>query len=430
MKKVLCNSEGVSEVAAEILIIFLIILLAGVAYVVFSGWFPLLQKTSLVAASAGVAYVPIDTTTAFPVFYVLPQAGEQFYLTGQSNIPDGAPSASFLLIAPDGSSSRTSLADVSGSGNLYGKPLYLYQDIRGGGFWVTDNMQTTNKNKYLIPLKGGNWMVKMIDDTANVVLMESTVSITGNGSLSNPLSPSTIWTNSTGQLSLTNSSGYAIPFTNNGTIPFIGPNGLPAFQFNGTGAYIQGADNPGLEFTGDMSLSLWLDPADASGPLSGSGSNWHTVVGKGLLTGGSNEIDNYQLVQMGNQMYFEWNDVGTGLHYNIVTNSIPNMQNNWNYITVTIPNGGLPSIYVNGVSQFYNVYQSNTPGVNYIGSSSSPPAGYGVQLQNVGNNILIGKQNGPPGDEFYYTGSMSQVSFYNTVLTPSQIIANNNTYQT
>lgn len=30
-----------------------------------------------------------------------------------------------------------------------------------------------------------------------------------------------------------------------------------------------------------------------------------------------------------------------GSHYNIVTNQIPNMQNNWNYVTVSVTNGGL-----------------------------------------------------------------------------------------
>jgi TRAP-type C4-dicarboxylate transport system permease small subunit len=98
MKKVPCNSQAVSEITAEFMIIFLIILLASVAYIVFSGSIPFLQKTTLVAASAGVAYIPIDATTTLPAFNVLPQAGEQFFLTGQQNIPAGAPSVSFLLV--------------------------------------------------------------------------------------------------------------------------------------------------------------------------------------------------------------------------------------------------------------------------------------------------------------------------------------------
>ena len=426
MRQKRSDSRGISEIEAVILMVILVVALAAIIFALVSGSLaPYLQKTSLVAASAGVAYVPIDTTTAMAVFDVLPQAGDPFYLSGQQNIPGGSPSISFVLVGPDGTFAKTSGTDISSNGNLYGKSMYIYRDQRGGGYWVTDTMQTNEKTKYMLSLKGGAWTLKMVDDTANVILNEMTVSIAGNGSfVVNPLAPHTIWTNTTA-LSLTNSSGYSIPFTNNGVIPFTGPNGMRAFQYNGTGAYIQGQDNPDLQFTGDMSLSLWLRPADASGPLSGSGSNWHTIVGKGQLTGGSNEVDNYQLVQMGNQMYFEWNDVGTGLHYNIVTNSIPNMQNNWNYVTMEVTNGGAPAIYVNGVAQPYTVYQSNTPGVN---PSSLPPGG--VHLQNVGNDILIGKQNGPPGSEFYYTGDMSEVSWYNRVLTPSEINANNSTYTT
>jgi hypothetical protein len=164
----------------------------------------------------------------------------------------GVPSVSFLLVSPDGSNAKTSLADVSGTGGLYGKSLYLYRDMRGGGYWVTNSMQTYNKPKYMLPLRGGDWTIKMIDDTANVPLTEMTIFIPGNGSVANPLAPKTIWTNET-NLTLTNSSGYQIPFTNNGVISFIGPNGLQAFQFNGTGAYIQGANNPDLSYIQETS---------------------------------------------------------------------------------------------------------------------------------------------------------------------------------
>jgi hypothetical protein len=76
MKKMPDNSLAVSEIIAEFMIVFLIILLASVAYIIFFGSIPFLQKTSLVAASAGVAYVPIDATTAMPVFDVVPEARE------------------------------------------------------------------------------------------------------------------------------------------------------------------------------------------------------------------------------------------------------------------------------------------------------------------------------------------------------------------
>jgi len=398
------------------MIIFLIILLASVAYIIFFGSIPFLQKTSLVAASAGVAYIPIDAKTTIPVFDVLPQAGEEFFLTGQQNIPGGAPSVSFLLVGPDGSNMKTSLADYSGGEAIYGKSMYVYRDMRGGGYWVTDSMQTNYKPKYLLPLKGGTWTIKMIDDTANVPLVEMIASITGNGSAPNPLAPKTIWTNET-NLTLTNSSGYPIPFTNYGVTPFVGPNGLQMFKYNGTGAYILGADNPDLTFTGDISISLWMQPTSAAA------SNYATaIVGKGMA-GDAN--DNYDLFITNGKLYMEWSDRTTGQMYHIETQnpiswgSPPSL----NYVTFTV-SSGVPSIYFAGVQKPINYYLGDNPGAGQI--VGLPPV---VNLKPDNNPITIGKQN-YPGAEFYYAGNMSEVSFYDRALTPAEIIANNNNYQT
>jgi hypothetical protein len=413
MKKVPCNSQAVSEITAEFMIIFLIILLASVAYIVFSGSIPFLQKTTLVAASAGVAYIPIDATTTLPAFNVLPQAGEQFFLTGQQNIPAGAPSVSFLLVSPDGLNARTSLADVSGGRDLYGRSLFLYRDMRGGGFWVTDSMQTYSKPRYMLPLKSGEWMIKMIDDTGNVPLAEMLVLVIGNGSATNPLAPKTIWTNETNP-TLTNSSGYQIPFTNNGVIPFNGPNGLQAFQFNGSGAYIQGADNPDLSFTGDLSLSFWLQPTP-------SGVNsYHQLIGKGS-PGDTN--DNYDMFIINQRLYLEWTDRNTNQMYHIMTNNAMPWGSppSWNYVTMTI-NAGTPAIYFAGNPVPLGFYQGDNPGIN-------PIAPVPINLKNNNNPITIGKQN-YPGAEFYYAGNMSEVSFYNRALTPSEIANNKINYQT
>ncbi|MCX6681638.1 MAG: LamG domain-containing protein [Methanoregula sp.] len=395
------------------MIIFLIILLASVAYIIFGGSIPFLQKTSLVAASAGVAYIPIDAKTTIPVFDVLPRAGKEFFLTGQQNIPGGAPSVSFLLVGPDGSNMKTSLADVSGTGNLYGKSLYLYRDMRGGGYWVTDSMQTNYKPNYLLPLRGGDWIIKMIDDTANVPLNEMTVFITGNGSIANPLAPKTIWTNTT-NITLTNSSGYQIPFTNNGVIPFTGPNGLKAFQFNGSGAYIQGANNPDLSYTGDLSLSLWLQPTPAG--VNG----YHQLVGKGAQ---SDTNENYDMFIINQRLYLELTDRNTNQVYHIMTNTAMTWGSppSWNYVTMTI-NSGSPTVYFAGNPVPVGFYQSNVPGNNPIASVS-------MNLKDNNNPITIGKQN-YPGAEFFYAGNISEVSFYNRALSPSEITANKNNYQT
>jgi len=414
MKRKPDNSLAISEIIAEFMIIFLIILLASVAYIIFSGSIPFLQKTSLVAASAGVAYVPIDTTTSMAVFDVLPQAGEEFFLTGQQNIPGGAPSVSFLLVGPDGSNMKTSLADYSGGEAIYGKSIYIYRD-RWGVYWVTDTMQTKKQDIY--SLKCGTWTLKMVDDTANVILNEMMVSIAGDGSfVVNPLAPTTIWTNST-NLSLTNSSGYPIPFTNYGVTPFVGPNGLQMFKYNGTGAYILGADNPDLTFTGDMSISLWMQPT------SGAVSNFATsIVGKGT-TGDAN--DNYDMFITSGKLYMEWSDKNTGQMYHIETQtpiswgSPPSL----NYVTFTVASG-VPSIYFAGVQKPINYYLGDNPGAGQI--VGPPPV---VNLKPDNNPITIGKQN-YPGAEFFYAGNMSEVSFYNRALSSSEITANKNNYQT
>jgi hypothetical protein len=345
-----------------------------------------------------------------PVFSVLPSAGDRFYLTGQQNIPGGAPSVSFVLIGPDGTFAKTSLADYSGADAMYGKTMYIFRD-RWAVYWVTDTMQT--KKQDIFSLKSGTWTLKMVDDTANVILNEFTVSIAGNGSfVANPLAPKTIWTNST-DLSLTNSSGYSIPFTNNGVVPFTGPNGLRMFRYNGTGAYIQGEDNPDLDYTGDLSLSLWLQPTTTIG--------YHQIVGKGQ-SGDTNE--NYDMFLIDKKLYFEWTDPVTNTPWHIMTNndmtwgSPPSL----NYVTMTI-NSGTPIIYFGGVVQPVTSYHSNNPGNN------PQPLSNGINLSSNNNPITIGRQN-YPGAYFYYAGNMSEVSFYNRALTPAEIAANKNNYQT
>ena len=376
------DARGISEIESVILMVILVVSLAAIIFALVSGSLtPYLQKTSLVAASAGVAYVPIDTTTAMAVFDVLPRAGEPFALSGQQNIPGGSPSVSFVLVGPDGTFAKTSGTDISGSGNLYGKSMYIYRDQRGGGYWVTDTMQTNEKTKYMLSLKGGAWTIRMIDDTANVILNEFTVAIAGNGSfIANPLAPTTIWTNTT-DLSLTNSSGYSIPFTNNGVVPITGPNGLKAFQYNGTGAYIQGADNPDLGFTGDLSLSLWAQPTAAG--VNG----YHQIVGKGA-PGDTNE--NYDMFIINQKVYFEWTDRNPPNNvYHIMTdNTMPwGTPPSWNYVTMTI-NAGAPTIYFAGNPVPVSFYQSNIPGNN-------PVAAVPINLKDNNNPITIGKQNYP-----------------------------------
>jgi hypothetical protein len=189
------------------------------------------------------------------------------------------------------------------------------------------------------------------------------------------------------------------------------------FTYNGTGAYILGADNPDLTFTGDMSISLWMQPT------SGAASSFATsIVGKST-TGDAN--DNYDIFITSGKLYMEWSDKNTGQMYHIETQapiswgSPPSL----NYVTFTVASG-VPSIYFAGTQMPINYYLGDNPGAGQI--VGPPPV---VNLKPDNNPITIGKQN-YPGQEYYYAGNMSEVSFYNRALTPAEIAANKNNYQT
>ena len=416
------NSKGISEVMSAVLIIILVVVLAMVVYGLFTGALSgYMKKTSLVAATGGTLTIPLGSSQSTQVLSAMPTAGEKYYLLGQSNIPSGYPVASFVLKDPQGNTRQALVANYSTTANKFGTPLYLYQD-ENYNIWVTDSAQRVAASANIIrPFSYGVYTITMVDNIASVPLTAMDVTIGSGSSLYNPGSSTGGWGNGTGGMSMVNSSGYQIPFSNFGVTPLSGPGGTSAYYFNGS-SYVTGQDNAGLQFTGDMSLSLWLKPTTAGAPLDGSGSNWGTIVGKGSIDGSGNENDNYQLVQMGNQIYFEWGDTATGTHYNIVTQSALS-NNNWNYVAVTTTSTGAPVVYVNGVAQSYTIYKGNTPGVNQVGTSSSPN-GITVQLDNVNNGITIGKQNAAPPNTFYYTGGMSGISFYNRALSPSEVTNN------
>jgi hypothetical protein len=123
------------------------------------------------------------------------------------------------------------------------------------------------------------------------------------------------------------------------------------------------------------------------------------------------------------RLYFEWTDRNTNQVYHIMTNNAMPWGSPpaWNYLTMTI-SAGAPTIYFAGNPVSLDFYQSNVPGNN-------PIAPVPINLKDNTNPITIGKQN-YPGAEFYYAGNMSEVSFYNRALTPSEITTNKNNYQT
>jgi len=134
-----------------------------------------------------------------------------------------------------------------------------------------------------------------------------------------------------------------------------------------------------------------------------------------VTVGVGNENDNYQLFQMGDRLYFEWNDADTGIHYHAITPVGKLQAGGWNNLNVVVRNGEL-AIYNNGESLPLTYYQSNVPWTN-------PVAAPTVRLQNNDNPVTIGKQNGGAGNEFYFSGDIGGISLYNRGLTGQDISA-------
>ena len=413
MKKQTIGNEGFSESVSVILIIALLLVLAIIAYAMFFGTISL-KQTSRIAATAGTSTVPMgDTIPPMQIMETHTLSGDDYYLVGQSNIPPKTPHlavASYILKDPNGVSYPVIPAILSSNANKYGTTLYIY---KGQGqnpkIRITDNLASiSNAPTQINPFALGDYKLTMIDNTADVILNMMNVKITGNATPGSPVpsgpllnvDPNSTWT------------------THGGVTNRTDPSGLTIYTFDGTSGYLSGLSNPALQFTGNMSLSFWMKPT-TTGTNNGDTANWHTIIGKGVLNGGSSEYDNYQLVQIGTKLYFEWNDAGTGTHYHIMTDTTPVQAGTNAYASLTV-NAGVPVIYYNGVVQPISYYQSNYP------TDTTPIAAVPVIMQNNNNPLLTGKQNGPPGTEFFYKGDMSEVGLYNRALTADEIAHNLN----
>lgn len=414
------NAGAISEVVSTILVIALIVVLAMVVYALLFGSLSL-KQTSRVAATAGTVNVPLGATSTMQIPYAMPAVGEKYYLSGQSSIPTGYPVVSFVLRDPKGNSYNAKSSGISATANQYGTPLFLYQYQYQNNYLVTDSRSTVISSRNgLIPLTHGIWTVTMIDNTANVPLTEMKVTIGSDSSMINLNLPNfTLCQNG-----VCGSSGKGIN-NNSHNISFgTGPGGMTTMQFNGLDSKATIPNNPDLTFTGDMSISLWMKP-----DTSGSGTDsWRTVIGKGQIVGGV-ENDNYQLVTIGKDLYFEWTDP-SGQNYHVSTTGLnPLKDNQWGYVTVVVNGGtaGGVSLYNNGQPIAVQYYANNYP----YPSEGAPIAVSSLPVVNLKANNLpvnIGVQ-ADPSNPFYFEGDIGNLAVYNRALSITEIQNNNSTYQ-
>ena len=414
MKKQKNNFDGISEIVSVILIIAMLLILVIIVYTMFFDTISL-KQTSRVAAYAGTSSVPLGISIPpMQIINTKSISGDNYFLAGQTNIPASNTNSavlSFILQDPKGVSYPVVPTLLSPNANKYGTLLYIYKG-QNSVIRVTDNLASiSNAPTQIFPFALGDYKITMVDNTADVILNTMNVRITGNAT------PSSGVTIPSGPLLNVQPNSSWTMF--GGVTNRTDPSGLTIYTFDGTSGYLKGLSNPALAFTGNLSLSLWMKPTTAGNSVSDT-SDWHTIIGKGVLNGGSSEFDNYQLVQIGNKLYFEWTDaINPANHYHIMTTSTPVQAGQNGYATLTV-NAGVPTIYYNGVVQPISYYKSNYP----TDTTTVPPVL--VNMQNNNNDLLTGKQNGPVGSEFFYKGDMSEVGLYNRALTADEIAYNLN----
>ena len=408
MKNTAADPKGISEIASTVLIIILVLALAVAVYFLVSGTADpkYMKKTVYIAGEAGITQIGTGSSPDY-ILTFLPKSGDPFYLTGQKQ-GTGTP-VSLMLDSPEG---RNITVDTTGiTGKLYGKTLYIYQkDLTSACDYVVSEVPP---RAGFPAMTTGTWKVKMIDEDVHVLVNTYTAEFT-KGSTSLPVTY--LLGTGSGATSYradcsrsAGSCGGICPLTFN-----TSPCNRTYSRFTGNN-YLTFPDDPTLSYTGDMTLAVKIRPTSTGN--SNDPNTWHQIVGKGQIDAGNNEIDNYQLFQIGDKLVFEWNDRVTNTHYQAITQN-PVLGTNWNYVTTSV-SGGSIKIYNNGVEQPLVYSQGLDP--RYV----TTPVGFpGVRLKSNTNPVTIGKQNAPSGSAFYYNGDIGALSLYNRPLTPEEIAQN------
>jgi FlaG/FlaF family flagellin (archaellin) len=412
MKEKNTNSPAISETVSVILVIALVLVLAIVVYALLFGSVDqkYLKKSVYVAGSAQMTSIP--TVPGADPYYLLtfmPKAGDQFYLTGQTTT--SGTQTTMKIISPDG---RNLTPDASAlKGSLYGKNLYIYPLSTSNEcqYSVTD---VPPPNPAQLPkMVTGSYQIMLIDENVHVLADTYTTVIT-QGTTSLPRTVLTGTVTGTSYRADCSQTGGTCP---NGcpSVSNISPCNTTYSTYNGNN-YLSFPNDPSLQYTGDMTIAVSIQPTSAGSPSDTS--TWHQIIGKGVIYPNSTEVDNYQLFQLGNQLYFEWNDAVTGIHYHAETPTGIVQAGQWDQINVVVQNGNL-AIYNNGVSQPLTYYQSNIPSAN---QAQTPIAAPQVHLENTPNPVTVGKQNGnDPSNNFNFDGNIGAVSLYDRALSPGEI---------
>ncbi len=400
------NENAVSQVIAVILLVILAIGIAMVIQSALMGTTSELRKSAFIASEADVKEV-IQFGVPVQVLSWMPNEGDNFHLVGQKGYAGGSP-VLLKVRSPDG---RIITPDASGiSGELYGRMFYIYP-VPGSPSQCEYIISDTIPFERLKPLVKGNWEIQLIDTYANILISNDPTPGVTSGTSATPTAGGTA---GAGLYRSDCSPLGATLFGANITGNTGAPMNMTYRTFNGN-SYLQVPDDPTLTFTGDLTLSVWLQPSTISG--------YQQIMGKGYQLSSSLENKNYDTYIVNNgKLYFEWDDSVTNTHYHIITNDPVYQAGQWAYTALTIQDGTL-KVYVNGVEKPMTYYPGNNIGTTTI---IDPVP---VNLKSDDYDMTVGRQNTDiPSNYFYLNGNIGDVSLYNRGLTQQEIQYNYNSY--
>jgi hypothetical protein len=395
-------------------VILMVVLVIGVAMVLTSvllGTTSILHSTVYIASEATAAEIPQAAGFPVQVLSLYIQEAQPFHFAGQSP-PLAGKEVILKVISPDGRILYPQ--PYLPGGSLEGHTLYIYPNSSSYSSYCDYIVSETIPPGLLKPLEKGTWVVQLIDPEANLLISSDDRATITSGVTSYPQAGGTAG----GDVWRTDCTPLEYTTHGNPAEGFIGaPMNMSYVHLDGS-SWLSYADDPTLKYTGDLTISIWLNPANVN--------TWKQVIGKGLQTpvpGGVQEDKNYDLYLINNQIYFEWDDPG-GTHYHIETDGAAVTANNWQYVDLVVENG-VPQILVNGVSQPFSYYQSNVPGQGLITNPANIPA---VNLKDNSYPLTMGKQ---ASDQypFYYQGDIGSFALYNRGLTQAEIQDNYQTYR-
>jgi FlaG/FlaF family flagellin (archaellin) len=402
------KDAGVSDLIGTILIIVLVI---GLAAVVAAFLMPnLLHKSAYIASEVAATPITQPSGQQVEVISVLPKSGDPFYIIGQKQSAGGYP-ISVRALSPDGRKISVNCTDLTG--NLYGKQLYVFPANRPGAGPCDMCINDTRPSGAMRPMTMGIWTIQFIDEESHILVMSSSDPNITKGTTSLPKVGGMLG----GNVYFSDCTIITPTVSSAPVNSTPGPGNMSYRTFNGVNQYMEYPNDPNLKFTGDLGISIWIQPQDLGDP--GNSGYWHTIIGKGILYPDSTEFDNYQLVAVGNKLYFEWSGSG-GTHYHSQTNNAALTNGAWQYVTVNVQQNGQPQMYVNGVLQPSTVYTGNVPNAGSVSAAT-------VNLQDNNFPVKVGKQNSD-ANPFYYQGNIGNLALYNRPLTANEIQQNYQSY--